>query len=169
MNTSASNPANAALNKRATMSQVDGVHWVTVPGVDEPFKVVAWKPPRLVLEHDGEVRAFLVAAGDAASVWLQHAGETRHVEKPRRGGAAAAATEGHEDLSAPMPGKVLEVLVQEGDSVAAGQRLVIIEAMKMENPLRASSASVVTKIHVSAGDSVAPGDSIIELDQSAES
>ncbi|MEM7168201.1 MAG: biotin/lipoyl-containing protein [Planctomycetota bacterium] len=151
---------------KATMQQRDGSYWVSAPGVEEPFRVVAWTPPRLLLEHAGEVRAFTVAPGADGAVWLHHDGETRCIAKPdRRGAAGAAAHEGHDDLSAPMPGKVLEVLVAEGDTVEAGQRLVVIEAMKMENPLRAPHHSIVTKIHVGVGDAVAPGDSIIELDQ----
>ena len=63
-----------------------------------------------------------------------------------------------------MPGEVLEVLVTEGEQVKAGQRLLVIEAMKMENPLRAPHDSIVTRIHVGVGDSVTPGDTIVELE-----
>ena len=59
-----------------------------------------------------------------------------------------------EDLRAPMPGKVLEVLVQEGQSVEEGEAMLVLEAMKMENVLRAGAAGVVSMIGVEAGNAV---------------
>ena len=58
------------------------------------------------------------------------------------------------DLRAPMPGKVLEVLVQEGQSVEEGEAMLVLEAMKMENVLRAGAAGVVSVIGVEAGNAV---------------
>jgi acetyl/propionyl-CoA carboxylase alpha subunit len=58
------------------------------------------------------------------------------------------------DLRAPMPGKVLEVLVQEGQSVEEGEAMLVLEAMKMENVLRAGAAGVVSMIGVEAGNAV---------------
>ena len=55
---------------------------------------------------------------------------------------------------APMPGRVVKVLVQPGDAVAARQGLVVVEAMKMENELRALRAGVVREVHVAEGASV---------------
>jgi biotin carboxyl carrier protein len=57
-------------------------------------------------------------------------------------------------LIAPMPGKVVRVLVTLGQEVAAGAPLVVLEAMKMEHTVRASAAGVVRAIHVAAGDQV---------------
>jgi biotin carboxyl carrier protein len=56
-----------------------------------------------------------------------------------------------------MPGKVLHVLVQQGDTVAARQALVVVEAMKMENELSSPRPGRVTSIHVEAGASVEAG------------
>ncbi len=111
------------------------------------------------------MRRFFVTGNDEA-VWVGRLGRVRHVPRPdrRRVRASAGSTPGHEDLSSPMPGKVLEVLVTEGEQVKAGQRLLVIEAMKMENPLRAPHDSVVTRIHVDVGESVTPGDTIVELE-----
>ena len=58
------------------------------------------------------------------------------------------------DLRAPMSGKVLEVLVQEGQSVEEGEAMLVLEAMKMENVLRAGAAGVVSMIGVEAGNAV---------------
>lgn len=58
------------------------------------------------------------------------------------------------DLNAPMPGKILEIMIQPGDKVDAGQPLVILEAMKMENELKAPAGGIISALLVKAGDSV---------------
>lgn len=60
-------------------------------------------------------------------------------------------------VRAPMPGLVVRVEVAEGQRIAAGAALVVVEAMKMENELRASRAGVVAKVHVTAGTAVEKG------------
>jgi biotin carboxyl carrier protein len=64
---------------------------------------------------------------------------------------------GPERLTAPMPGKIARVLVKTGEAVSARQPVVVIEAMKMENELRASQAGTVAEIHVRDGQSVDAG------------
>ena len=56
-----------------------------------------------------------------------------------------------------MPGKVIDVRVQGGDAVQAGQTLLILEAMKMEHPMRATEDGVVTEVRVAKGDQVEAG------------
>ena len=58
------------------------------------------------------------------------------------------------EVRAPMPGLVLDVLVDKGDEVAAEQGLLVLEAMKMENELKAPSGGIVTAIHATSGDAV---------------
>ncbi len=97
--------------------------------------------------------SILVAAGPATFEFVPiegRAGAARH-------GLAAP------EVTAPMPGKVLKILVAEGDSVEHGQALVVIEAMKMETTLYAESAAVVKKIHVAAGAMVDHGAVMIEF------
>ena len=67
------------------------------------------------------------------------------------------AASGPQRLSAPMPGKVVRVLVKAGDLVTARQSVVVVEAMKMENELRASRDGTVAEIHVREGMSVDAG------------
>lgn len=64
---------------------------------------------------------------------------------------------GRQEIRVPMPGKVVAVLVNEGDTVAKGQGLVIVEAMKMENEIRAPGNGDVREIRVNAGESVEAG------------
>jgi biotin carboxyl carrier protein len=63
----------------------------------------------------------------------------------------------------PMPGRVLKVLVKEGDEVEAGAPLVVVEAMKMENELVATRAGKILKVHVAAGATVEGGAALIEI------
>ena len=63
-----------------------------------------------------------------------------------------------------MPGTVLQVATAEGTRVRRGEHLLITEAMKMETTIQAPFDGVVKKIHVTAGDSIAPGDLLIEME-----
>lgn len=76
---------------------------------------------------------------------------------------ASSAPAGADALAAPMPGTILKVLVNVGDSVSENQPLMILEAMKMENEIVASSAGTVSAIHVSPGQTVNPGDGLITI------
>ena len=70
-------------------------------------------------------------------------------------------------VRAPMPGLVLDILVEEGDTVEAEQGLIVLEAMKMENELTAPSAGVVQSIHAGTGDAVDKNALLIEIDADA--
>jgi acetyl/propionyl-CoA carboxylase alpha subunit len=75
-----------------------------------------------------------------------------------------AHTGGQSTLSAPMPGTVIRVAVDEGDRVEPRQTLVVLEAMKMETPIVAPYEAVVRAIHVAEGDRVAGGATLVELE-----
>ena len=75
----------------------------------------------------------------------------------------AAAKEGNVAVSAPMPGKILAVKAKEGDSVKAGDVLLVLEAMKMENDIVAPQDGVVASINVKVGDSVESGAKLASL------
>jgi biotin carboxyl carrier protein len=66
-------------------------------------------------------------------------------------------------VNSPMPGKVVKVLVKEGDEVEAGTPLVVVEAMKMENELLAERAGVVSRVFVKTGDAVEGGARLIQV------
>jgi biotin carboxyl carrier protein len=77
------------------------------------------------------------------------------------GGLAGAVAEGA--IKAPIPGLVVRILVAEGDEVKAGQTVVILQAMKMENELRAQRAGTVATVKCKPGDSVNQGDTLVTL------
>jgi biotin carboxyl carrier protein len=121
---------------------------VTVNGV--PYTVTLDEPPR---------------AGAA----LAHAPEPRAVSKPIApmptlppSPAASAGERGV--VMAPIPGKILEVRVSVGESVAAGQVVAVMEAMKMENNLTAPHAGAVKEVRVQKGSDVATGDVIMVIE-----
>ncbi len=72
--------------------------------------------------------------------------------------ASGIAAEGRQEVSSPMPGKLIEVLVAAGDEVDAGQGLVVVEAMKMQNEVRSPKAGTITDLPIEKGSSVAAGD-----------
>lgn len=80
------------------------------------------------------------------------------------GAPAGEAAGGASRLTAPMPGKVVRVLVAPGDQVEARQPLVVVEAMKMENELTAPRAGTVTEVPVTEGMSVEAGRLLVAID-----
>ncbi len=76
---------------------------------------------------------------------------------------SASASLGPKPIKAPMPGMVVKVEVQEGDTVTAGQGVVIVEAMKMENELKADADARVVKVHVGEGQAVEKDQLLVDL------
>jgi len=74
-----------------------------------------------------------------------------------------ASTGGSYTVNSPLPGVILEVSVKEGDTVKAGQKLIVLEAMKMENNIQSTSDGTVSKISVEKGASVLEGMELIVI------
>jgi biotin carboxyl carrier protein len=100
--------------------------------------------------HEDEYRVLV----DGRNYHIQLVDERR----VRVGGESAGAqAQGRQKVSVPMPGKVIAILVAEGDAVEKGQGLVIVEAMKMENEVHSPIAGEVKEIKVKTGDTVEGG------------
>jgi 3-methylcrotonyl-CoA carboxylase alpha subunit len=122
----------------------------------------------------GAVGAGLVRVGEPSRpAWIAVEGDTRWVfldgrvyrfEAVRARGQRKAGVH-HGSLAAPMPATVRRVQTAAGDSVKRGDTLLVLEAMKMELPVRAPADGVVTAVHCREGDMVAPGTSLIEMDE----
>jgi biotin carboxyl carrier protein len=84
-----------------------------------------------------------------------------HLAERARAGDARA---GKRTVAAYMPGRVVAVAVVEGETVAAGQALVVLEAMKMQNEIRADRPGVVRRVHVVSGQAVENGDALVEIE-----
>ncbi len=113
---------------------------------------------------DGTASWSIVVDRAGGSRWITIEGMgTVRVERAvpgRRRGREAAAGE----LAAPMPGRVVKVLVAVGDAVGKGQDLVVVEAMKMEIKVAAPHDGHVKAVHVAAGDPCAAGPALVEIE-----
>lgn len=78
--------------------------------------------------------------------------------------AAPAGTPAGRAIPSPLPGKILRVVVAVGDRVTAGQELCVLEAMKMENSIKAQAGGVVRHVVVAPGQSVAPGETLMWIE-----
>jgi biotin carboxyl carrier protein len=95
--------------------------------------------------------------------WVFVNGQTYLFELQRPGEHARRRVGHDENLSAPMPATVVKLHVAPGDEVKAGQLLVVLEAMKMELPIRAASDARVESIRCTEGELVQPGQPLLEL------
>ena len=109
-----------------------------------------------VEDHAGE--CVVDVGGETYTVQVEE--HTRYIIRTR-GGAGGGA--GAQTVKAPLPGKISHVAVQAGDAVTAGQSLLVIEAMKMENELKAATAGTVREVRVAAGQAVNAGDILIVI------
>lgn len=151
--------------------ELDGAH-ATVDGTrhDVQLSPVPGTPVRLVRIGE-QVHRIVARRGSARGQWqLDVDGvrvEAEALDERMRAikdlTAASAVASGPAPLVAPMPGLVVRIAVAVGDEVTTGQGLVVIEAMKMENELRAASAGVVTALRAVAGQPVDKGAVLVEL------
>jgi len=113
-----------------------------------------------VREGDRLQRMFVTMVGDVA--WVFHDGVTYRLESPSASRRRGQQT--HGSLSSPMPATVVSVKVAPGDQVVAGQTLIVLEAMKMELPVRAPGDGRIKTVSCKAGDLVQPELSLIEFE-----
>jgi acetyl-CoA/propionyl-CoA carboxylase, biotin carboxylase, biotin carboxyl carrier protein len=125
-----------ALTERTVPVEVDG----------KRFSVKLWLP-------DAPVAARAAAGGAAAKAG-----------RPKPAGVGSGASAGGGTISAPMQGTIVKVLVAVGDTVEAGESMLVLEAMKMENHLAAEMSGTVAEVRVSAGDTVGTGDVLLVIE-----
>ncbi len=133
----------------------------TVPPFDDGAEPEEVAPRQAVVVEVGGRRLEVSLPGDFA---LGGGGGGPAKAPPRRrgGGKGASAVSG-DAVTAPMQGTIIKVAVSDGDTVAAGDLVVVLEAMKMENPVTASKAGTVTGLSAETGSSVAQGAVICEI------
>jgi propionyl-CoA carboxylase alpha chain len=123
----------------------------------EKVNLISIEPGRIRVEIDGAQHAFDIAE-DERHHWVGPFAFPRVSRYPASESAASAET-----ASSPMPGKVLRILTTLGSEVEAGDPLVVLEAMKMEQTIRAHAAGVVEAVLVTPGQVVAPGETLIRI------
>jgi len=127
-------------------------------GGDEYSARLDGRVVRFEARREGE-RWILALAGRDVSARV----ETERERRIRRTKKAVAGPSGPHDVASDMAGIVVDVRVAEGEAVETGTALVVIEAMKMENEIRATAPGTVTKIHVANRDTVSVGDVLVSL------
>jgi acetyl/propionyl-CoA carboxylase alpha subunit len=132
---------------------------VTVNGLD--LRVHKADDGSLVVEAARHRMIWAVVSGEVVWVFLDGEVFTFEIEQDVR--RRRRSTGQHESLTAPMPATVRKVGVSAGDAVLRGDVLIVLEAMKMELPVRAHVDGVVTTVHCREGDLVQPGVRLIEL------
>lgn len=144
----------------------DGLFSVTLPDGESVCegKLTVTAPGEGWLETDGRIRPFYMTQTDnTLTLWLDGQTYTLNLPSP---GAPPRETRPHaalhEDIKAPMPGSIIQVLVQPGDTVKIHQPLVILESMKMEMTLSAHADATVRAVHCAAGQLAALGDVLVE-------
>ncbi len=142
---------------------------ITIDGTTSDVRVVYTEGAHFVLEYDqpaGEfvqrrrLRAAGHLQGDKRQLWVNGS----HLDYVRVRPQAAAAAGGG-SLSSSIPAVVSEILVAVGDEVEAGDKLLLLESMKMILPIQAPHAGTVEAIHCAAGEAVQPGVALLALRQ----
>jgi biotin carboxyl carrier protein len=130
--------------------------------------VVVSERSQLSVRVDGRV-VDLTTEGTPPELGAVASGHRSYVrvesERMRAADQAKKATPGGGDkaVKSPMPGRVVKLLVAKGDQVQAGQGLLVLEAMKMENEVRARTAGTVAEVHVAPGAAVEGGARLVTL------
>jgi biotin carboxyl carrier protein len=156
----------------------DGRSRVVVDGVERALELTpvdggAW------LVRDGDAQTLAYVDGDNGKIGLSIkrggadpvvvAAEVAEARSARVAALAqqarsAAATSGPAPVRSPMPGRVVKILVRAGERIAAGHAVVVVEAMKMENELRAPRAGTVREIRCAEGAAVEAGQDLVVVD-----
>lgn len=119
-----------------------------------------------VLWNGRVFEARISAQAGVYSVDIQGFRLTTQVHDPRDFATPSKASlgAGRQNVTASMPGKVIRVLIGEGQEIEPGQGLIVIEAMKMQNEIKASKPGRATQVRVQDGDTVAAGDILITIE-----
>ena len=135
---------------------------VSKPPGDATPAVVALGNGRYLVEHQSMTQlAYAIASGREAWVFLN--GRSYLVGSSAAARTGASVTSDADALAAPMPATVVRIEVSPGQAVAKDSLLVMLEAMKMELPIRAPRDGRVTAIHCRAGEIVQPGVPLLEI------
>ncbi len=119
-----------------------------------------------ILVNGRAFEAVVIREADGVLVRCGDHGFRATVSEPRawqRGRGTLFGAEGKQQVIAPMPGKVVRILVRAGETVQADQGLVVVEAMKMQNEIRAPKAGTIERISIREGQAVSAGEPLITI------
>jgi biotin carboxyl carrier protein len=155
-------PVTLRLGQRTVVARVDAGGEVLIE--DAAF-AVTHAGHGLYVVDDG-VRRWHVAVADAGDArWVSVDGQVAVVDvETGSGRSPRKKTTGGDAMTAPMPATVVKVLVEAGQAVAEGETVLVLEAMKMELPIRAPRGGVVASVGCSQGELVQPGVPLVSLE-----
>ena len=144
-----------------TKSEIDALDCISIS--DDSFHII--------YEDNSYICHVLQLDQNQKRILIQMNGEKHWVEVSdsldqliEKMGLDSVADNSQKEIKAPMPGLILDILVKEGQTVSKDDNLVILEAMKMENILKAEADAVVKKINMKKGESVEKNQILIELE-----
>jgi acetyl/propionyl-CoA carboxylase alpha subunit len=141
----------------------DGPGWRAIIGSAQLSFAVEPAGPGVFVLLDAERRRVFHCVREGSTIHLFWDGVAYRIEEQKEG-----ARPGHRrdkgGLEATMPGKVIAVKASAGQSVKKGDEVVVVEAMKMENALRAPRDGTIKTVSVKVGDMVGPGEVLVELE-----
>jgi biotin carboxyl carrier protein len=148
-------------NYRLDLNHAEGRWSCRLDGRDFEVDAILTRPDVLSLRIDNlvyEVKSERVA--NDLRLWVGSTGFAVEVRDPRslRGRTRAGDDHGPRKITAPMPGKVVRLLVRAGDGVELGHGVAVVEAMKMQNEIKSPKKGTVQKILVGEGEAVNAGD-----------
>jgi biotin carboxyl carrier protein len=147
----------------------DGHYAVTLDGVRHDLEALALPHGAVSMLLDGDSHAVeFEEKGDEVAVLLKSHLMTVDIVDERRArmreATAAFTVEGRQTINSPMPGKIVKVFVKVGDEVTEGQSVVVVEAMKMENELKAPKAGKVLEVTAVEGNTVENGARLVVIE-----
>ena len=146
----------------------DGVIWRS--GERDVAVESSWKPGQTLFQGEVDGCPAVVQVERKGTSWeLVHAGVSEQMTVLSQGAAkllsrmpVRPAADLSRLVTSPMPGRIVDLAVGEGDEIEMGQVLVVIDAMKMENVLRAERSGEIAKVHIAVGDSVSVDSTLLE-------
>ena len=128
-------------------------------------RVIRVRDGEYLIDVDGRMQVVHVG-GERGNRWLHWNGQVFHrpFEMARTTRATRADADARQSFTAPMPATVLKISVEVGTSVRRGDTLLVLEAMKMELPLRAEADAVVSAVRCEVGQLVQAGAVLVELE-----
>jgi biotin carboxyl carrier protein len=140
--------------------QLESVDWLKLSPSEYHFLYNNRSLKAAILEADSHNRIKLALNGEQFDVEIRD----ELAQMLEQMGYNAASSQQAKEIKAPMPGLVLDISVKEGQDVNDGDKILILEAMKMENSLMVSAPARIKKIHVKPGDAVDKGQLLVELE-----
>jgi acetyl-CoA/propionyl-CoA carboxylase biotin carboxyl carrier protein len=112
---------------------------------------------------DGDRNVRVAVAADANATWVFVDGNVWRIDKDQAGGRRAKAR-GDASVMSPMPATVVAIHTAAGSRVNEGDTVIVLEAMKMELPIKAPRGGMVKAVHCAAGELVQPGVNLVEIE-----